>query len=156
MFDVFYKPGFLTRSALAIAEKDNLALRRASECEPSLSMSQASHKGVDGNGFSRMVTFSFWSVDLGGEYVIRMARIVTLQQRKCPENRALSWWQICHRCPDSKVPGTNMGPIWGRQDPGGPHVDPRNLAIWVAAPHVVVILVSSVLLLKYCYCFLQD
>ena len=21
--------------------------------------------------------------------------------------------------------------IWGRQDPGGPHVDPNNLAIWV-------------------------
>ena len=25
-----------------------------------------------------------------------------------------------------------MGPIWGRQDPGGPHVDHVNLAIWVA------------------------
>ena len=23
-----------------------------------------------------------------------------------------------------------MGPIWGRKDPGGPHVDPMNLAIW--------------------------
>ena len=23
-----------------------------------------------------------------------------------------------------------MGPIWGRQDPGGPHVGPMNLAIW--------------------------
>ena len=23
--------------------------------------------------------------------------------------------------PDSKVHGANMGPIWGRQDPGGPH-----------------------------------
>ena len=31
--------------------------------------------------------------------------------------------------PDSKVHGTNMGPIWGRQDPGGPHVGPMNLAI---------------------------
>ena len=31
---------------------------------------------------------------------------------------------------DSKVPGVNMGPIWGRQDPGGPHVGPMNLAIW--------------------------
>ena len=26
--------------------------------------------------------------------------------------------------PDSKVYGANMGPIWGRQDPGGPHVGP--------------------------------
>ena len=23
-----------------------------------------------------------------------------------------------------------MGPIWGRQDPGGPHVDPSRFAIW--------------------------
>ena len=32
--------------------------------------------------------------------------------------------------PDSKVNGANMEPIWGRQDPGGPHVGPMNLAIW--------------------------
>ena len=33
------------------------------------------------------------------------------------------------RHPDSKVRGANMGPIWGRQDPGGPHVGPMNFAI---------------------------
>ena len=33
--------------------------------------------------------------------------------------------------PDSKVHGANMGPIWGQQDPGGSHVGPMNLAIWV-------------------------
>ena len=33
--------------------------------------------------------------------------------------------------PDSKVHGDNMGPIWGRQDPGGPHVGPMNFAIRV-------------------------
>ena len=33
--------------------------------------------------------------------------------------------------PDSKVHGANMGPNWGWQDPGGPHVDHVNLAIWV-------------------------
>ena len=32
--------------------------------------------------------------------------------------------------PASEVHGTNMGPIWGRQEPGGPHVGPMNLAIW--------------------------
>ena len=32
--------------------------------------------------------------------------------------------------PDSKVLGANMGPIWGRKDPGGPNVGPMNLAIW--------------------------
>ena len=29
-----------------------------------------------------------------------------------------------------KVHGANMGPIWGRQDPGGPLVGPINFAIW--------------------------
>ena len=33
--------------------------------------------------------------------------------------------------PDSKVRGANMGPNWGRQDLGGPHVGDMNLAIWV-------------------------
>ena len=32
---------------------------------------------------------------------------------------------------DSKVHGANMGPIWGRHDPGGPQVGPMNFAIWV-------------------------
>ena len=31
--------------------------------------------------------------------------------------------------PDNKVHGANMGPIWGQQDPGGPHVGPMNFAI---------------------------
>ena len=31
--------------------------------------------------------------------------------------------------PDSKVHGANMGPIWGWQDRGGPHVGPMNLSI---------------------------
>ena len=32
--------------------------------------------------------------------------------------------------PDSKVHWANMGPIWDRQDPGGPHVGPMNIVIW--------------------------
>ena len=32
--------------------------------------------------------------------------------------------------PDSNVHGANMGSIWGRQDPGEPHVGPMNFAIW--------------------------
>ena len=31
--------------------------------------------------------------------------------------------------PDSKIHGACMGPTWGRQHPGGPHVVPMNLAI---------------------------
>ena len=30
------------------------------------------------------------------------------------------------------LPDSNMRPIWGRQDPGGPRVGPMNLAIWVS------------------------
>ena len=33
------------------------------------------------------------------------------------------------RYPDSKVHGANMGPIWGRHNPGGSHVAPMNFAI---------------------------
>ena len=43
------------------------------------------------------------------------------------------WFEEVHSnqpIPDSKVHGANMGPTWGRQDPGGPHVDPMNFAIW--------------------------
>ena len=39
------------------------------------------------------------------------------------------WLHDLQPIPDSKVHGANMGPIWGRQDPGGPHVGPMNLAI---------------------------
>ena len=37
---------------------------------------------------------------------------------------------MSNNIPDIKVPGANMGPIWVRQDPGGSHVGPMNLAIW--------------------------
>ena len=40
-------------------------------------------------------------------------------------------WQINLTYPESKVRGANMGTIWGRQVPGGPHVGPMNFAIWV-------------------------
>ena len=33
-----------------------------------------------------------------------------------------------------------MGPIWGRQNPGGPHVGPMNFAIWA---HTGLIKVSD-------------
>ena len=37
---------------------------------------------------------------------------------------------VSYNHPNSKVPGANMGPIWSRQDPGGPHVGPMNFDIW--------------------------
>ena len=44
----------------------------------------------------------------------------------------VSWYVLKLLYPDRKVHGPNMGPIWGQQDPGGPHVGPMNLAFWVA------------------------
>ena len=44
---------------------------------------------------------------------------------------ASSSTEVIQMYPDSKVHGANMGPIWGRQGPGGPHVGPMNPAIWV-------------------------
>ena len=55
----------------------------------------------------------------------------------------LRWWSYLYMVhpnnyahgyafPDNKVHGAYMGPTWGRQDPGGPHVGPMNFAIWVA------------------------
>ena len=38
---------------------------------------------------------------------------------------------FCITSPDSKVHGANMGPIWGHQDPDGPHAGPMNFAILV-------------------------
>ena len=44
-----------------------------------------------------------------------------------PKKSAQQGWHSC----DSKAYEGNMGPIWGWQDPGGPHVGPMNFAIWV-------------------------
>ena len=47
------------------------------------------------------------------------------------KHSTMVWWKYSMgHTPVSKVHGANMGPIWGRQDPGGPHVGPMNLAIW--------------------------
>ena len=39
-----------------------------------------------------------------------------------------------------------MGPIWGRQDPGGPHVGPNNFAIWdsICDWNIIVIIISII------------
>ena len=52
------------------------------------------------------------------------------KKKNSPQFSYLSQFNFWNAIPDSKVHGDNMGPIWGRQDPGGPHVGPMNLAIW--------------------------
>ena len=59
----------------------------------------------------------------------------TSLHERVPWNRPQAW--ILDDIPNGKVHGANMGPTWGRQDPGGPHVGPMNLAFWDAplTPH---------------------
>ena len=62
--------------------------------------------------------------------------------------RCFSYWGLYNTqkkmvkitTPDSKVYGANMGPTWGRQVPGGPHVGPMYIAIWDALSLGVVCL----------------
>ena len=64
----------------------------------------------------------------------------TLRDSKIPFQ--LTVWRQCGYIvwsgpcgfPNSKVHEAIMRPIWGRQDPGGPHVGPMNFAIWVILP----------------------
>ena len=46
------------------------------------------------------------------------------------ESHLLQQHHVYRRVPNSKIHGANMGPIWSRQDPSGPHVGPMNFAIW--------------------------
>ena len=61
---------------------------------------------------------------------------------QAPNNYPNQSWPIqFNQHPDSKVHGTNMGPIWGRQDPVGPHVSPMNFAFWACLRHQVQIVI---------------
>ena len=67
-------------------------------------------------------------------------------------------WYIQHIL-DNKFHGANMGPIWGRQDPGGPHVVPMKLAVWDAhislqayhtytVYHILMVLITTMIIIK--------
>ena len=89
-------------------------------------------------------------IDMNFMQLLKFYELLDIKTRtSLPYSIHCSLWQACSMClvavagdtvssstmstyPDSKVHGANMGPIWGRQDPGGPHVGPLNLAIWVA------------------------
>ena len=53
--------------------------------------------------------------------------------------------EVSSKLPDSKAHGANMGPIWGRQDPGGPHVGPMN---FVSRVHIIGSICVWILLTK--------
>ena len=79
---------------------------------------------------------------------------ITISNTHCTIKEMRRKWRICrvtiyggplsatHMDPDSKVHGANMGPIWGRLNPGGPHVGPMNFAIWgclIVKPKVLIL-----------------
>ena len=88
-------------------------------------------------------------------FLVTEGKIEIMISRKSRQNKCIMFWSsLCpvmsqpHEtlrhlqarqdliCPDSKVHGANMRPIWGRQEPGGPHVGPMNLAIWVGPVYI--------------------
>ena len=63
---------------------------------------------------------------------INMCVLCVMLNAKNISNRAFMWMYIFKGLyPDRNVHGANMGPSWGRQDPGWTHVGPMNFAIWV-------------------------
>ena len=57
-----------------------------------------------------------YQVSVNGRYPVRRLTYILANRSKFPDN---------------KVHGAHMGTTWDRQDPGGPHVGPMNLAIRV-------------------------
>ena len=81
------------------------------------------------------VSYSPWD-DGANWHSVGSSRIAEIGQgfrAACEQSQYLADMYSTKWCtyPDSKVYGANMGPTWGQQDPGGPHVDPMDLAIWV-------------------------
>ena len=52
--------------------------------------------------------------------------------------RWIDYQIMSHTDPDRKVHGANMGSIWGRQDPGGPHVGP-----WTSLSGMVIVILLT-------------
>ena len=76
-----------------------------------------------------------WLYEAVIAFPLQLIQIISMAQCKTAVTPFLTHWSYCsfalshHRCfPDSKFHGACMEPTWGRQDPGGPHVNPTNLA----------------------------
>ena len=67
---------------------------------------------------------AIWGDLYGSTFIVRM-----IDKTVCVAGSDVVWGDVC---PDNNVNGANMGPTWGRQDPGGPHDGPMNFVIWVA------------------------
>ena len=94
----------------------------------------------------------FWSREMNVSQSIAQGCVMTLQDDRwhlftSDQSEA----QRSHSYSDGKVHGANMGSIWGRQDPGGPHVGPMNLAIWRATRMFFEMCFGSVFVLVWSF-----
>ena len=78
---------------------------------------------VEGTESYQQPSYSTWTIWLQEPYSATWLSRITFKRGHGVCSLFVSF-------PDSKVFGVNMGPTRGRQDPGGPHVGPMNLAIW--------------------------
>ena len=78
----------------------------------------------------REFTGDQWIPHTKGQYRGRCFHLMTSSWNHSYSMEDAAAWATPWATPDSKVHGANMGPIWGRLDPGGPHVGPMNLAFW--------------------------
>ena len=90
-------------------------------------------------------------VSINKGIILRMS-FQYLKPVKCGNDPWIGSCTGMHPYPDSKVHEANMRPIWGWQDPGGPHVGPMNFAIWVSSRLRGSIRTCLLFRLHYGYC----
>ena len=76
----------------------------------------------------------------------------------CVSSLVVRQWYVYHLSsfldfPSSKVHGANMGPTWGRQDPGESHVGHMNLAIIFKIAEISPSIVVRLALVKHIWDF---
>ena len=82
--------------------------------------------------YNSTVMWNLWHSSLGKLLISKYCKPTNRPTEfcECHDVIVMAWDNIIVTIPGSKVHGAIMGPIWGRQDLGGPHVDPMDFAIW--------------------------
>ena len=97
----------------------------------------------------QVITFHVWLTSLKSQVLMIMVSLpslvaleVVVLRTSCTDSDEKVGIMITlgfQYYPDIKVHGSLMGPTWGRQDPGGPHVGNMNLTIWVCLVMVMML-----------------
>ena len=95
----------------------NLAIRGVSDKETTLGLTSMSNP-------CRSEDLCYLGDQCRMELLTHAANMCSLVVHQCPQIHPNNTMD-----PNSKVRGAHVGFIWGRQDPGGPHVGPMNVVI---------------------------